>query len=268
MNLDPQTAAKLRQLAEAKAHAIDKEDYLTAKQIKSVEQELKTLGSKLAQLDMAKSEAVAVEDYDLAKEIKDESDELRGQIEQKIMAIRIPGLEAQAKHVQKPSQPRRGDTPQQYDEELDDNYGSNHGGISSAKGKNRTAVPPKAIIQVDDIVVGGGNKGSYKYEDEGDDLPAVRKSPRGGSTSGRPPAAAAVRPPPVEEDDGLSIMDRPINPKNVQYGAAGDDGDDGNDSSAFTGVAKEQFEPGQHPLEGVSNFLDLPTPEPLIGKAK
>ena len=84
MNLDPQTAAKLRQLADAKARAISREDYLTAKQIKNVEQELKTLGSKLAQLDMAKSEAVAVEDYDLAKEIKDESDELRGKIEEKV----------------------------------------------------------------------------------------------------------------------------------------------------------------------------------------
>jgi hypothetical protein len=49
MNLDPQTAAKLQQLANTKARAISREDYLTAKQIKSVEQELKTLGSKLAQ---------------------------------------------------------------------------------------------------------------------------------------------------------------------------------------------------------------------------
>lgn len=84
MNLDPQTAAKVRQLAEAKTRAIDREDYLTAKQIKIVEQELKALGSKLAQLDMAKSEAVAVEDYDLAKEIKDECDEVRAQIEEKV----------------------------------------------------------------------------------------------------------------------------------------------------------------------------------------
>ena len=87
MNLDPQTANKLRQLADAKTKAIDAEDYLTAKQIKHVEHELKSLGSKLAQLDMAKSEAVRCEDYDLAKEIKDQTDELRGQIEKKVMLL-------------------------------------------------------------------------------------------------------------------------------------------------------------------------------------
>jgi centrosomal protein CEP104 len=84
MNLDPQTANKLRQLADAKSQAIEAEDYLTAKQIKVVESELRTLGSRLAQLDMAKSEAVMAEDYDLAKEIKDETDELRFEIEEKV----------------------------------------------------------------------------------------------------------------------------------------------------------------------------------------
>ena len=84
INLDPQTANKLRQLADAKARAIQVEDYLTAKQIKISEEEVKTLGSKLAQLDMAKSEAVSREDYDLAKELKDEADDLRHQIEDKV----------------------------------------------------------------------------------------------------------------------------------------------------------------------------------------
>jgi centrosomal protein CEP104 len=87
MNLDPKTATKLRQLAEAKSHAIQNEDYLTAKQIKQVESDLKAMGSRLAQLDLAKSEAVEAEDYDLAKEIKDQSDNLRMQIEQKVNEI-------------------------------------------------------------------------------------------------------------------------------------------------------------------------------------
>jgi len=90
MNLDPQTATKLRQLAEAKTRAVDQEDYLTAKEIKSVEQELKMLGSKLAQLDMAKAAAVADEDYDLAQKIKDDCDELREQIEEKVTTSIIP----------------------------------------------------------------------------------------------------------------------------------------------------------------------------------
>jgi centrosomal protein CEP104 len=84
LNLDPQTADKLRQLAEAKSRAVEQEDYGTAKQIKNVEQELKAMGSQLAQLDMAKSDAVIAEDYDLAKEIKDSCDSLRREIETKV----------------------------------------------------------------------------------------------------------------------------------------------------------------------------------------
>jgi len=33
-------------------------------------------------------------------------------------------------------------------------------------------------------------------------------------------------------------------------------------------AAVERFLPGEHPLEGVPNFLELPSPEPLIRKAK
>ena len=88
MNLDPQTTNKLRQLADAKSRAIETEDYLTAKQIKTLEQDLKKLGSRLAQLNLAKSDAVVNEDYDLAKEIKDECDELRLEIEDKVRYLR------------------------------------------------------------------------------------------------------------------------------------------------------------------------------------
>jgi centrosomal protein CEP104 len=84
MNLDPQTAAKLRLLSDAKSRAINTEDYATAKQIKAIEGELKTLGSRLAQLDIAKRQAVDMEDYDRARDIKEEADELRGVIEQKV----------------------------------------------------------------------------------------------------------------------------------------------------------------------------------------
>ncbi len=84
MNLDPQTAEKLRQLASAKLRAIDEEDYLTAKEIKLVEQDLKVAGAKLAQLDMTKAAAVRDEDYDLAKALKDQADEMRHEIEIKV----------------------------------------------------------------------------------------------------------------------------------------------------------------------------------------
>lgn len=84
MNLDPQTVSRLRALAAAKVAAVDAEDYATAKNIKLVEHELKTLGSQLASLDVAKREAVKVEDYDRATEIKRESDTLRREIERKV----------------------------------------------------------------------------------------------------------------------------------------------------------------------------------------
>ena len=87
LNLDPHTATKLRQLADAKSRAIDQEDYLTAKEIKAVEQDLRIAGSKLAQLDINKAAAVRAEDYDRAKEIKDEADVLRHEVEQKVCRV-------------------------------------------------------------------------------------------------------------------------------------------------------------------------------------
>lgn len=84
LNLDEHTASKLRSLAEAKSRAVASEDYMTAKQIKSVEADLKELGSRLAQLDIAKKQAVKHEDYDRAAALKQQSDELREQIEEKV----------------------------------------------------------------------------------------------------------------------------------------------------------------------------------------
>ena len=72
--------------------AVEQEDYSTAKQIKVVEQELKTLGSRLAQLDVAKRQAVGMEDYDRAKIMKEEIDDLRSEIEEMVREISIPGV--------------------------------------------------------------------------------------------------------------------------------------------------------------------------------
>jgi centrosomal protein CEP104 len=85
LNLDTQTASKLRSLAEAKARAITNEDYMTAKQIKLVEADLKEMGARLAQLDIAKRQAVKQEDYDRAANLKEQANELRDQIEEKVL---------------------------------------------------------------------------------------------------------------------------------------------------------------------------------------
>ena len=84
LNLDPNTAAKLRFLSEVKAQAVVEEDYATAKIIKKIETELRSLGARLAQLDLAKREAVRDEDYDKAEVLKEEVRELRNEIEQKV----------------------------------------------------------------------------------------------------------------------------------------------------------------------------------------
>eukprot|EP00981_Chlorochromonas_danica_P010681 scaffold3335_cov234-Ochromonas_danica.AAC.7 len=194
INLDPQTANKLRQLAEAKAKAIASEDYITAKQIKVVEQDLKSLGSRLAQLDMAKSEAVAAEDYDLAKEIKDECDGLRLEIEKKIRTIDIPGVRL----------------------------------VSEKIGARK----PSRMIEEEEAV--GEPEVRISYSDALDD-----------------------------------DADRPIRPKaQMTYDDKDPSVDDGGDGAGGTGMPLERFPPGEHPLEGIPGFMDLPTPEMLTAPTR
>jgi centrosomal protein CEP104 len=92
LNLDAQTAAKLKTLSDAKNRAIESEDYALAKQIKVVEGELRTLGARLAQLEVAKRQAVKTEDFDKAMNFKSEMDALRGEIEQMVRETNIPGV--------------------------------------------------------------------------------------------------------------------------------------------------------------------------------
>lgn len=74
------------------------------------------------------------------------------------------------------------------------------------------------------------------------------------------------------EEGTIDVMNRPIMPKELDYAAAaaaatgGDDGDV--DPLASTGMPTEMFPQGQHPLEGVSNFTVLPTPEQLTIKTR
>lgn len=84
LNLDPHTANILRSLSDAKARAVESEDYLTAKQIKVIENELKELGVRMAQLEVAKRKAVNDEDYDRAALLKEETEELRTEIQNKV----------------------------------------------------------------------------------------------------------------------------------------------------------------------------------------
>jgi hypothetical protein len=69
---------------------------------------------------------------------------------------------------------------------------------------------------------------------------------------------------PVDDDSHLDVMERPIRPKVIPsefYDDSLPPGADG--GGGGTGMPVERFAPGEHPLEGVPNFLDLPTPEQL-----
>lgn len=77
---------------------------------------------------------------------------------------------------------------------------------------------------------------------------------------------------PAYEEEDIDVMNRPIVPKKLDYAAAaaaataGEDADA--DPLASTGMPLETFPPGQHPLEGVPNFANLATPEPLTIKSR
>lgn len=92
LSMDPVSQEKLHLLMQAKADAIEIEDFDRAKTIKGLEHELKLLGVKLRKLDTLKAEAVRAEDFDYAKQVKQEAAQLRGAMDKKIRALHIPGF--------------------------------------------------------------------------------------------------------------------------------------------------------------------------------
>ena len=100
-------------------------------------------------------------------------------------------------------------------------------------------------MNVDDIPVGGG-AGVYdesKYEDESDAM--------GGANSqhDRSIRSKGVYPDIAEDEDAFS------------------GGNGGIGAPAADNAEKDAFPPGQHPLEGVNNFAELPAPESITSKS-
>jgi centrosomal protein CEP104 len=266
LNLDPQTAKKLRMLEEAKHAAVEREDYATAKQIKLLEKDIKSLGAELAQLDIAKQQAVKSEDYDRAMMLKKETDGLRAEIEEKVRNIRIPGITDTA--PARPSPNTRRINPA---EEM--RVGGGRGGATvsgaaplSARGGAHSARDP--VHQGDD-----------GYGDEEFEEPPLPIRPARVAR-----ADAAIDDGPMRYDDmapprsGIASApetllpdgDRPIRPKaqptymdqDPLAGAAAPVADFG------SGNDVETFPPGQHPLQGIANFAELPAPESLQGNLR
>lgn len=130
------------------------------------------------------------------------------------------------------------------------------------------------VKNVDEVVVGPGmgpGAGGYgNYSSEGaPNRKAVKveayDNPAYHDTIGHQP----VPNDPVDDDSHLDVMNRPIRPKVIPSEFYDDSLPIGaNDDSAAgagggTGMPVERFASGEHPLEGVSGFLDLPTPEQL-----
>ncbi len=71
-----------------------------------------------------------------------------------------------------------------------------------------------------------------------------------------------------EEDSHLDVMERPIKPKaHADYNDR-DPMIEEPEPAGGTGMPTESFPVGEHPLEGIQGFLDLPTPEALSIKSK
>ena len=87
MNLDPESAARVRQVVAAKERAVEMEDYDAAKRLKAAEADLCGLGVRLAQLELAKKQAVASEDYDRAKQLKVECLGLREELHRTLAQV-------------------------------------------------------------------------------------------------------------------------------------------------------------------------------------
>lgn len=237
LNLDPETANKLRQLAETKAKAIAHEDYTLAKLIKNVESDLKSMGSRLAQLDLSKRRAVENEDYDKATDLKIQIEELRNQIEGKVRNIHIVGV------TENTIAPPAIESPeifaksgQDYDAKIMDNEVTNMDTMSTRRTMENEKVLDemsnsgrlrKMPLNIDEIVVGPGANSQT-----GGGFP-VSEYPE--------PPDRAIRPmkdsPDMMDDEAMGLNN--VNP------------------------ADESFAPGQHPLQGVPNISELPAPEQL-----
>lgn len=262
LNLDAQTANKLRQLAEAKAKAVASEDYSTAKQIKLVEKDIRALGVELAQLDIAKQQAVKAEDYDRAILLKNETDELRAEIEDKVRNIRIPGVTGVPTR-NAPSVPKRAPVV--------DRAPSDHVDIDSipvGRGASAGAASYGTGFEEDEP--------ENPYYEEKSSAPQVSKSTgkkkvlrtealqvEDNDVAANPRGIASI------PDEILPNGDRPIRPKGQPtYTDTDPEMPSEYPSGAGGAAAETRFPPGQHPLEEVPNMAELPAPEALLGKYK
>lgn len=120
-----------------------------------------------------------------------------------------------------------------------------------------------APINVDDIPVGGGGKKVAKVETF--HHPSFDEDVNDGGNDGYDMVDDVYS----HNSAPLDGDDRPIRPKPVtDYNDRDPVIEENNEGPLGTGMPKESFPVGEHPLEGIPGFLDLPTPEPLSIKSR
>lgn len=281
VKLDSSTMAKLKLIADAKSKAIESEDYVTAKAIKSIELDMKDLTTKLAEIDLSKKNAVVSEDYDLARELKEQGDLLRSDISGKIMALKIPGV---AFNNPIPANANMRPLSASIRAPTGSPDVKNYSGFPGSESKNYHDEKP----------VGGGTarRGDFDAVNAHDDLPVgrgrkfsdVRDGPENGNEYDEPneygaddfdpdsrPNSKTNRTRPAVEKSPVDRTHREHDPVSVQDDAAHATAEDDIDAGAGYGKKpSQQFPPGEHPLEGVSglDLSNIPDPDPFSIKAK
>lgn len=235
LNIDSNILNKLKILYDKKKIAIANENYLEAKKIKTIEQEFLVYGNKLNELEKIKAKALADEDYDLANEIKEEIYAIKDEIEEKMelkfneFQLNIPGINNnQSFQASSYLSPKK-------------NYDNDEkaSGLSPRLGPYHSPNDP--------VIIHGETPRNQ----------ISMNSPSHYSPTSHSHANAF-------RDNYDNEVDRPIRPKNNEYYNDQDpDQENYEEKILNTDQPKEDFPQGEHPLEGIPQYSDLPTPEPL-----
>lgn len=239
---------QLQLLLQAKADAIELEDFDKAKAIKVLEHDLKVLGVKLRKLDSLKAEAIRAEDYDYAKQVKEEAINLRVMMDKRIAGTKLASFRDYKFSFQKGSQ-KSPNTSRVYGAGRDDEstlsgggFGDNLSPLEEAPFSARhhhaafePAVAPHELSPNDKALI-LENAEAQLDEQQDDDM-------------GYMEADSKIASSPMRDNRSFDV--------NEGYGITGIEG-------AFPVEDDDQLvhEDG-HPLEGVPNAENLPAPEPI-----
>lgn len=241
MRYDAQTLERIRSLSNAKARAVDAEDYEEAKRCKEMLARLRQTGLLLRELEDRKKAAVQNEDYDAAKALKSEIDRLRSAIERPEVRAERPhsGRSARSNSLGPNSRAGAGSP----------DFASHH---SAPRGGHQPQMVP--LSQDSEAVMQAPP--SRGKRSPSPSLPAFPLEE--GYSQAEVPRREAANSPPLPAAGGARVARTP--PLSGMASAR----------SAPKELPPEQpplsergFDAADHPLSGVPNVEDLSQPEPL-----